>query len=79
MKFYKVIVVSSNLCGSDNWVLTKKDKNGMQAVEMRFLRSALIVTRQDRLTNDAVRKTLKVNSLSYTISKYRDNLFNHII
>jgi hypothetical protein len=33
------------------------------------------VTRQDRLTNEAIRKTLNVNSLNHTNSKYRDNWF----
>jgi len=45
---------------------------------MRFLRSTLVVTKQDMWTNEAIRKTLKVNSLDCTISKYRDNWFNHI-
>jgi hypothetical protein len=49
--------------GNENWVLTEKDTNRIQAAEMRFLRSMLGVTRQDRLTNEAIQKTLKVNSL----------------
>jgi hypothetical protein len=49
--------------GNENWVLTEKDKNRIQAAEMRFLRSMLGVTRQDSLTNEAIQKTLKVNSL----------------
>jgi hypothetical protein len=78
IKFYKVMVVSDGLYGSENWVLTEKDKNRIQAAEMRFLRSTMGVTRQDRLTNEAIRKTLNVNSFNDTISKYRDNWFNHI-
>jgi len=40
---------------------------------MRFLRATLGVTSQDRLTNEAIRKTLKMDSLNDTISKYTDN------
>jgi hypothetical protein len=72
------LAISAGLYGSENWVLTEKDKNRVQAAEMGFFRSALGVTRQDRLTNEAIRKTLKVNSLNDTISKYKDNWFNHI-
>jgi hypothetical protein len=36
------------------------------------------VTRQDRITTEAIRNTLNVNSLNDTISKYRDNWFNHM-
>jgi hypothetical protein len=45
---------------------------------MRFLRATLYVTRQDKLINEAIRKTLKVDSLNDTISKYRENWFNHL-
>jgi hypothetical protein len=40
--------------------IDEKDKNRIQAAEMRFLRPT-------------IRKTLKVNSLNDTISKYREN------
>jgi hypothetical protein len=46
---------------------------------MRFFRATLGVTRQDRLTNEAIWKTLKVDYLNDTINKYRDNWFNHLI
>jgi hypothetical protein len=72
------MAVSAGLYGSENCVLTRKKKNRIQAAEMRFLRSMMGVTRQDRLTNEAIRKTLNVNSLNDTISTYRDNWFNHI-
>jgi hypothetical protein len=64
IKFYKVMAVSAGLYGSENWVLTDKDKNRIQAAEMRFLRSMTEVTRQDRLSNEAIRKTLNVTLLA---------------
>jgi hypothetical protein len=45
---------------------------------MRFLRSVLVVTRQNRLANEAIRRTLKVDSLNDTFSAYRNNWFNHV-
>jgi uncharacterized GH25 family protein len=77
IKFYQVMAVSAPLYGSENWILAEKDQNKIQAAEMRFLRATSGVTRQDRLTNEAIRKTLKVDNLNDTISKYRDNWFNH--
>jgi hypothetical protein len=71
-------ISSACLYGSENWVLSEKDKNRIQAAKMRFLRATLGVTRQDRLTNEAIRKTLKVDNLNDTISKYTDNWFNHL-
>jgi hypothetical protein len=73
------MAVSAGLYGSEKRVLTEKDNNRIQAAEMRFLRSTMGVTKQDRLPNEAIRKkTLNMYSLNDTISKYRDNWFNHI-
>jgi hypothetical protein len=76
--FYKVMDVSAGLYGSENWVLTEKDENKIQEADMRFLRAMLGVTKQDRLANEAIRKTLKVGDLNNTISIYIDNWFNHL-
>jgi hypothetical protein len=78
IKFYKVMAVSDGLYDSENWVLTEKVTNRIQAAVMRVLRSTMGVTTQDRLTNETIKKTINVNSLNDTISKYRDNWFNHI-
>jgi hypothetical protein len=37
IKFYKVMAISAGFYGSKNWVMKEKDKNRIQAVEMRFL------------------------------------------
>jgi hypothetical protein len=46
------MAIFAGLYGSENWVLTEKDKNRIQAAQMRFLRSTMGITRQDRLTNE---------------------------
>jgi hypothetical protein len=43
-KFYKVMAVSVGLYGSEKWVLTQKDKDSIQAAEMRFFISMLGAT-----------------------------------
>jgi hypothetical protein len=48
------------LHGSENWVLTEKDKSTIQAAEMRLSRSTMGVKRQERLTNEAISKVSKV-------------------
>jgi hypothetical protein len=66
--FYKVMAVFAGLCGSESWVLREEDINRVQAAEMSCLRLALGVTRQNKLTNEATTKMLKVNSLKNIIS-----------
>jgi len=40
MKFNKVVVRPTLLYCSETWLTTKRDMNGLDVAEMRFLRSA---------------------------------------
>ena len=56
MKFYKVVPRPSLLYGSETWVTTKRDMTGLEAAEMRFLRSVTGHTRLDKIINEVTRK-----------------------
>ena len=56
VKFYKVVVRPSLLYGSETWVITKRDMTGLEAAEMRFLRSVTGYTRLDKIRSEVIRK-----------------------
>jgi hypothetical protein len=56
MKFYKVVARPSLLYGSETWVTTKRDMAGLEAAEMRFLRSVTGYTRLDKIRSEVIRK-----------------------
>jgi len=49
MKFYKVIARPSLLYGCETWVTTKRDVTGLEAAELRFIRSVTGYTRLDKI------------------------------
>lgn len=51
MKFYKTIVVPILLYGTDSWVVTRRQGNHMQAVEMKFLNVVKGCKQEDRTPN----------------------------
>jgi len=53
MKFYKAETRPSLLYGSETWVTTKRDKTGLEAAEMRFLRSVTGYTRLDKIRSES--------------------------
>jgi len=53
MKIYKFVARTSQLYGSETWVTTKRDMTGLEAAEMRFLKS---VTGYTRLRREFTRK-----------------------
>jgi hypothetical protein len=51
MKFYKTMAVTIISYCSESWVISKKDKDKLQAAEMRFLRNVKYCSRADRIRN----------------------------
>jgi hypothetical protein len=56
MTFYKAVARPSLLYGSETWVTTKRDMTGLEAAEIRFLRSVTGYTRLDRIRSELIRK-----------------------
>jgi hypothetical protein len=54
------VTSKTTLCyGSENWIINKRDAQKLEAVQMRFLRSLLGLTRLARQRNPHIRDSLK--------------------
>jgi len=78
MKFYKVVARPSLLYGSETWVTTKRDMTGLEAAEMRFLRSVTGYTRLDNIRSEVIRKELEISGIQDVRLKYKQNWINHL-
>ena len=78
MKFCKVVAGPSLLYGSETWVTTKRDMTGLEAAEMRFLRSVTGYTRLDKIRSEIIRKELEIPGLQNIRTKYKQNWANHL-
>jgi len=78
MKFYKVAARPSLLYGSETWVTTKRDMTGLEAAEMRFLRSVTGYTRLDKIRSEVIRKELEISGIQDVRLKYKQNWINHL-
>jgi hypothetical protein len=56
MKCYKVVARTTLLYDSETWVTTERDMAGLEAAEMRFLRSVKGYTRLDKIRSEVIRK-----------------------
>ena len=77
MKFYKVVARPSLLYGSETWVTTKRDTTGLEAAEMRFLRSVMGYIRLDKIRSEFIRKELEISGIQDVRLKYKQNWINH--
>jgi len=78
MKFYKVVARPSLLCGSETWVYTRRDMTGLEAAEMRFLRSVTGYTRLGKTRSEVIKKELEISGIQDVRTKYRQNWINHL-
>ena len=78
MKFFKVVARPSLLYGSETWVTTKRDMTGLEAAEMRFLRSVTGYTRLDKIRSEDIRKELEISGIQDVRLKYKQNWINQL-
>jgi hypothetical protein len=66
------ITYKASLCyGSENWIINKRDAQKLEAVQMRFPRPLLGLTRLDRQRNPEIRNNLKVDNIVEDIKQYQ--------
>jgi hypothetical protein len=68
MKFYKVVARPTLLYDSETWVTTKRDMTGLEAAEMRCIRSV----------KGVIRKEVKISGIQDVRSKHKQNWINHL-
>jgi len=78
MKYFKVVARPSLLYGSEIWITTKRDMTGLEAAEMRFLRSDTGYTRLDKIRSEVIREKLEISGIQDVRLKYKENWINHL-
>jgi len=78
MKIYKAVARPSLLYGCGTWVTTERDMTGLEAAEMRFLRSVTGYTRLDKIRSEDIRQKLEISGIQDVRLKYKQNWINHL-
>jgi hypothetical protein len=79
MTVYQTIFRPVLTFGSESWVITKRQKNRIQAVEMKYHRRALGITKRDHKRNDDIREELGIEPVTTTIEKNQLKWYGHLI
>jgi len=61
-----------------NFSASKLDLPGLEAAEMRFLRSVPGCTRLDKIRSEVIRKELEISGIQDVRFKYKQNWTNHL-
>ena len=78
-KVYSIMVRPAMVYGLETVVVTKKLVEEMKAAEVKMLRFAMGVTRKDKIRNEYIKGTVKVEQLGMKIRKGRLRWYGHIM
>ncbi|KAK9070519.1 hypothetical protein SSX86_010921 [Deinandra increscens subsp. villosa] len=77
-KFYKVVVRSAMLYGSESWAIKKTQVRKLEVAEMRMLRWMSGHTRLDKIRNEVFRTNFEVACISEKFREGRLRWFGHV-
>ena len=78
-KLYSSVVRPAMVCGLETVAVTKKQMEEMEVAEMKMLNFAIGVTRKDKIRNEYIRVTVKVDRLGMKISEGRLIWYEHVM
>ena len=78
-KVYSSMVRSTMVYGLETVAVTKKQVEEMEVSEMKMLRFAMGVTRKDKIRNEYIRSTVKVERLGMKMREGRMRWYGHVM
>ena len=79
VKVYSSVVRPAMAYGLETVVVTKKQVEEMEIAEMKMLRFAMGVTRKDKIKNEYIRDTVKVEWLGIKMREGRMRWYGHVM
>ena len=77
-KFYKTVIRSAMLYGSECWAIKRRDISKMSVAEIRMLRWMSGHTRMNRIRNEVIRSKVGVALIEDKVRQGRLRWFGHV-
>ena len=78
-KVYSLVVRLAIMYGLETVAVTKKQEKEMEVAEMKNLRFSIEVTRKDKIRNEYIRGTIKVERLGMKMREGRLRWYGHVM
>ena len=78
-KVYSSVVRPAMVYGLETVAVTKKQVEEMEVAEMKMLRFSMAVTSKDKIRNEHIRSTVKVERLGMKMREGRVKLYGHVM
>ena len=78
LKFYKTMATPVLTYGCETWTTRTRDRQRIQAAEMKFLRQTKGCTLLDHIRNNDIRRDLNIYNINDKIQQYKTNWIEHV-
>ena len=78
LRIHNITAKTALKFGSEAWVLKKREKQRLAAVQMKFLRHLLGITKLDKEKNQCIRQKTGVQNMVKEIKHYQKKWLQHV-
>ena len=78
LRIYNITAKAALKFGSEAWVLKKREKQRLEAAQMKFLRQLMGMTKLDKEKNQCIREKTGEQSIVKEIKQYQKKWLQHV-
>jgi len=78
LKIHNITAKAALKFGSEVWVLKKREKQHLEAAQMKFLRHLLGITKLDKEKNQHIREKTRAQNIVKEIKQYQEKWLQHV-
>ena len=78
LRIYNITAKAALKFGSEAWVLKKREKQRLEAAQMKFLRHLLGITKLDKEKNHCIRQKTGAQNIVEEIKQYQKKWLQHV-
>ena len=78
LKIHNITAKAALKFGSEAWVLKKREEQGLEAAQMKFLRHLLGITKLDKENNQCIREKTGEQRIEQEIKQYQKKWLQHV-
>jgi len=78
LRIHNITAKAALKFGSEAWVMKKREEQGLEAAQMKFLRHLLGITKLDKEKNQCIREKTGAQNIIEEIKRYQKKWLQHV-
>ena len=78
LRIHNITAKAALKFGCEAWVLKKREEQGLEAAQIKFLRHLLVITKPDKEKNQCIRQKTGAQNVVKEIKQYQEKWLQHV-